>query len=130
MEPQGSRGSTATWITAIGGLLGGLAAVAAVIVGIGNGNTDKKPTDGPQFDPVRAEERAKREASATARSGGINFSADEFVGGCEPSGNGGESQVWRCDLESVGGQCSGTVVIALNASGLASPRENAVGCGE
>ncbi len=69
------------------------------------------------------------QASAAARSQGINFSADAFAVTCESSGSSsGDTQIWNCTADS--GQCAGQIVIALDSSGLASLRQNSVGCAE
>jgi len=132
VEEEGrSNRSTVAWVSAIGGLLAGIAAVAALLIGlIGGGDGDGNGGSGPQYDVSRAEQEALTEAVSAARQSGWQVSADDFFVSCEPRGSGGDTQIWNCSASGANGACGGTVIIALDSSGLASLRENNVGCAE
>jgi hypothetical protein len=115
------------WISAAAGVVGAGAAVAALFLsGGGNGNNGSK--NGPQYDQNRAEQVAEGKALAQARSLGVD--PGSFAVTCNANGPTGDTVVWNCDASTTGGQCGGTVVIALDSSGFASVRQNDVACGE
>ena len=84
----------------------------------------------PTVSRSAAESEASRAASRTVDRFGISLRPGDFDTSCEAPGGGEQASVWRCNVRSKSGQCSGTISIFAKAGGAAGTRNNRIGCGE
>ena len=79
---------------------------------------------------VEAKTTVRQAASREASRGGIDLPADQWDARCTAVGGTDRSSTWRCQVSSLGGQCSGTVTAYAASPDVARTRDVQVACGE